>query len=64
MTDGRQPGKAHPVGVWVIVFCQDPTHSVFIDLDTERLRDLFCDFPTTESWIAPLHFNNCRNDLL
>ena len=30
----------------------------------ERLRDLFCDLRTTESWVAPLHLNNRRNDFL
>ncbi|MGH8470551.1 MAG: hypothetical protein ACREVY_16765 [Gammaproteobacteria bacterium] len=63
MADGCQPGHALSVRVGIIVFCQDVADHIFVQLNSEGMRDLFGNLPATEARIAPLHINNRSNDL-
>jgi hypothetical protein len=50
-----EPGWAIGSAVgWSVVLCEHATHDIFVDVDTERMRDLLRDAHTAELEIASL----------
>jgi hypothetical protein len=43
---------------------QDPSHHIFIDVDTECLVDLLCDSRASKAWVALLHCNDGQDEFL
>jgi hypothetical protein len=44
------------------VLCQHAAYDIFVEVDTERMRDLLRDAHTTELGIAAFELNDCRNE--
>ena len=56
-----EPGMATATGFWSIVFDEDASDDMFVDLDAKRLGYAQCDPRTAEVRIAALEFNDGTN---
>ena len=63
MANKRQPRRAASA-VWPIVFLQDATHEVLVDVDAERPRDDARDPRTAESGIARVELDDGLDERL
>ncbi len=64
MSYERQPRR--PLGpsvVWPAVTGEHATHDIFVDIDTEGMRDLLGDAEVAELRIAPFHRYDRRDEL-
>src|SRR5438552_11079058 len=62
--DECQPRGAIGSGVaWPVVSVKDTAHDILVDLDSEGMSDLLSDSHAAETRIAPLHFDDGRDEL-
>ena len=57
-----EPGRATATGFWSIVFDEDASNDMFVDLDAKRLGYDQCGPWTAEARIAALEFNDGTNE--
>ena len=58
-----QDGASRTRVARLIVFGEHPTNDIFVDLDAEGQSDLLGDAHAAEARIAPLQFNDRRDEL-
>ena len=59
-----EPGRATATGFWSIVFDEDASNDMFVDLDAKRLGYDQRDTWTTEVRIVALEFNDGTNECI
>jgi hypothetical protein len=63
-SDNRQPRWTVPSELRMVVLRQNPPHHVFVDLQSECVRNLLGDARAAEAGIESLDFEDCGNQFL
>ena len=63
VTDEGEPGRSTIAWRWAMVPGQHSADHILVELDAEGRRDVQCDAPAAEAWIAPLQFDDRLDEL-
>src|SRR5215472_3207733 len=58
MTEKGEPGRSVGSGFGPVMYPENPTHHVLVDIDAEGQRDLLCNSRAAPRGVAPFHFND------
>ena len=64
MANESEQGRTTATGFWSIVFDEDASNDMLVDLDAKRLGYDQCDPRTTEVRIVALEFNDGTNECI